>query len=28
VFKPIRDGLSYEGKLYALPFYGESSMLI
>jgi sorbitol/mannitol transport system substrate-binding protein len=25
VLKPIRDGLSYEGKLYALPFYGESS---
>ena len=24
--KPVRDGLSYEGKLYALPFYGESSM--
>lgn len=28
VFKPLRDGLSYEGKLYALPFYGESSMLM
>ncbi len=28
VFKSIRDGLSYEGKLYALPFYGESSMLM
>src|ERR1700751_145038 len=26
VFKSIRDGLSYDGKLYALPFYGESSM--
>ncbi|HXH02923.1 MAG TPA: sugar ABC transporter substrate-binding protein [Candidatus Competibacteraceae bacterium] len=26
VLKPVRDGLSYEGKLYALPFYGESSM--
>ena len=25
VLKPIRDGLSYSGKLYALPFYGESS---
>ena len=25
VLKPIRDGLSYQGKLYALPFYGESS---
>lgn len=24
----IRDGLSYEGKLYAAPFYGESSMLM
>ena len=24
---PIRDGLSHEGKLYAVPFYGESSML-
>src|SRR5713226_6690112 len=22
---PIREGLSYEGELYALPFYGESS---
>src|SRR6202045_5406902 len=28
VFKSIRDGLSYDGKLYALPFYGESSMLV
>jgi sorbitol/mannitol transport system substrate-binding protein len=28
VFKSLRDGLSYEGKLYALPFYGESSMTI
>lgn len=28
VFKSVRDGLSYEGKLYALPFYGESSMLM
>jgi sorbitol/mannitol transport system substrate-binding protein len=24
---PIREGLSHEGTLYALPFYGESSML-
>lgn len=24
---PIRQGLSYEDSLYALPFYGESSML-
>src|SRR6201988_2634571 len=28
VFKSLRDGLSYAGKLYALPFYGESSMLM
>jgi sorbitol/mannitol transport system substrate-binding protein len=28
VFKSIRDGFSYEEELYALPFYGESSMLI
>jgi sorbitol/mannitol transport system substrate-binding protein len=28
VFKSIRDGLSYKGKLYALPFNGESSMLM
>ena len=28
VFKSIRDGLSYQVKLYALPFYAESSMLI
>jgi sorbitol/mannitol transport system substrate-binding protein len=27
VLAPVRDGLSYEGTLYALPFYGESSML-
>ncbi len=26
VLEPIREGLSYDGKLYALPFYGESSM--
>jgi sorbitol/mannitol transport system substrate-binding protein len=26
VLKPVRDGLSYDGKLYALPFYGESQM--
>jgi len=25
ILKPIRDGLSVEGKLYAVPFYGESS---
>src|SRR5207245_10091347 len=28
VFKSLRDGLSHGGKLYALPFYGESSMLM
>ncbi len=28
VFKCLRDGLSYDGKLYALPFNGESSMLM
>ncbi len=25
VLKPVRDGLSFQGRLYALPFYGESS---
>lgn len=25
---PIRDGLSYENKLHAAPFYGESSLLM
>ncbi len=25
VLKPIRDGLSADGKIFALPFYGESS---
>jgi len=25
---PIRSGLSYQGELYASPFYGESSMLM
>src|ERR1700739_3991332 len=28
VFKGLRDGLSYDGKLYAIPFNGESSMLM
>jgi sorbitol/mannitol transport system substrate-binding protein len=28
LIKPIRDGLTYEGKLYAAPFYGESSMIM
>lgn len=27
LLKPIRDGLSQNGSLYALPFYGESSMM-
>lgn len=26
LLKPVREGLSYDGLLYALPFYGESSM--
>lgn len=26
VLRSVRDGLSYEGKLYALPFYAESQM--
>src|SRR5215475_7374496 len=28
LIKPIRDSLSVEGKLYAVPFYGESSFLM
>ena len=28
VLTPVRDGLSYQGKLFALPFYAESSMLM
>ena len=28
VFKSVRDGLSNDGKLYALPFYGESCILM
>jgi sorbitol/mannitol transport system substrate-binding protein len=28
VFRGLRDGLSYEGKLSAIPFTGESSMLM
>jgi sorbitol/mannitol transport system substrate-binding protein len=28
ILPPIRAGLSYEGKLYAAPFYGESSMVM
>ena len=26
LIKPVRDGISYDNKLYALPFYGESAM--
>jgi polyol transport system substrate-binding protein len=28
ILKPIRDALSSNGKLYAVPFYGESSFLM
>ena len=28
ILPPIRDGLSVDGKLYAAPFYGESSMVM
>jgi sorbitol/mannitol transport system substrate-binding protein len=28
ILPPIKNGLSYEGKLYAAPFYGESSMIM
>ncbi|MCE8019458.1 sugar ABC transporter substrate-binding protein [Halomonas sp. MCCC 1A11036] len=27
LLRPVRDGLSHDGSLYALPFYAESSML-
>ncbi len=27
VLKPVRDGLSFENELFAVPFYAESSML-
>ncbi|WP_111412614.1 ABC transporter substrate-binding protein [Billgrantia lactosivorans] len=27
LLQPVRDGLSHDGTLYALPFYAESSML-
>lgn len=27
IFPSVRDALSYKGRLYAVPFYGESSML-
>jgi sorbitol/mannitol transport system substrate-binding protein len=26
LLKPVRQGLTYEGKIYGLPFYGESAM--
>ncbi len=26
LLKPVRDGLTHEGKLYGLPFYAESAM--
>jgi len=26
VLKPVRDSISYQGKIYALPFYAESAM--
>jgi sorbitol/mannitol transport system substrate-binding protein len=28
ILKPIRDALTSDGKLYAVPFYGESSFLM
>jgi sorbitol/mannitol transport system substrate-binding protein len=28
LFQPVRDGVSYEDRLYAVPFYGESSFLM
>ncbi|HZC51990.1 MAG TPA: sugar ABC transporter substrate-binding protein [Mycobacterium sp.] len=28
IIKPVRDALSAKGKLYAVPFYGESSFLM
>jgi len=28
ILPAMREGLSYEGKLYAAPFYGESSMVM
>ncbi|WP_116081841.1 sugar ABC transporter substrate-binding protein [Tropicimonas sp. IMCC34011] len=28
IYEPIRAGLSYDGQLYAAPFYGESSMVM
>ena len=28
LFKPVREGISYEDRVYAAPFYGESSFLM
>jgi sorbitol/mannitol transport system substrate-binding protein len=28
LFQPVRDGVSYDNRLYAVPFYGESSFLM
>ena len=28
LFEPVREGVSYNDRLYALPFYGESSFLM
>jgi sorbitol/mannitol transport system substrate-binding protein len=28
LFPPVRDAISFEGKQYAVPFYGESSILM
>jgi sorbitol/mannitol transport system substrate-binding protein len=28
ILKPVRESLTYEGKLYALPFYAESAMTL
>ena len=28
ILPPVRDALTHEGKLYAVPFYGESSILM
>ena len=28
IIKPVLDGISYKGKVYALPFYGESVMTL
>jgi sorbitol/mannitol transport system substrate-binding protein len=28
ILKPVRDGISYDGHLYALPFYAESVMTL